>query len=74
MRSYRTYLPELRDAPDGTPIKFHTAANAVHTRADDHDVLIVEEQVVLCTVVGQVQVVCVGGPFSGHRVNLLHYR
>lgn len=35
--------------------------------------LIVEAQVVLCAVVGQVQVVCASRPFSRHCVNLLHH-
>ncbi len=74
MRSCRTHLPELCDAPDCTPIKLHTAADAVNARADHHDVLIVEVQVVLRAVVGQVQVVCVGGPFSRHCIDLLHHR
>lgn len=74
MRSCRTYLPELCDAPDCTPIKLHAAADAVNARADHHDVLVVEVQVVLCAVVGQVQVVCVGRPFSRHCIDLLHNR
>ena len=36
--------------------------------------LFVKAQVVLCAMVGQIQVVCVGRPFSCHCVNLLHYR
>lgn len=71
--SCRPYLPELCDAPNSAPIKLHAAADAVHARADHHDVLIVEAQVVLCAVVGQVQVVCVSRPFSRHCVNLLHH-
>lgn len=74
MRSCRTDLPELCDAPDCAPIEFHTAADAVNSRADHHEVLIFEVQVVLRAVVGQVQVVCEGGPFCRHCVDLLHYR
>lgn len=72
--SAQTRLPELCDAPDRAPVELHAAADAVNARADHHDVLVVEGQVVLCAVVGQVQVVRVGGPFGRHCVNLLHYR
>lgn len=68
-----TDLPEFSDASNGAPVKLHAAANAVDARADHHDVLVVEMQVVLGTVVRQVQVVGEGGPLGGHRVNLLHY-
>lgn len=71
--SCRTHLPELSDAPDRAPIKLHAAADAVNSRANHHDVLVVELQVVLGAVVGQVQVVCVGGPFGCHCINLLYY-
>lgn len=68
------YLAELRDAADRAPVELHAAADAIHARAEHHDVLVVEAQVVLRPVVGQVQVVCVGGPLGRHRVDLLHHR
>lgn len=71
--SCRTHLPELSNASNRAPIKLHAAADAVNSRANHHDVLVVELQVVLGAVVGQVQVVCVGGPFGCHCINLFYY-
>lgn len=73
MTSRWTHLPELRDASDRAPVELHAAADAVNARADHHDVLIAEAQVVLGAVVRQVQVVREGGPLGRHRVNLLHH-
>ena len=72
--SLKSHLPELRDASDRAPIELHAAADAVNARADHHDVLVVEAQVVLRAVIGQVQVVGAGGPLSRHRIDLLDYR
>lgn len=73
MTSRLTHLPELCDAADRAPVELHAAADAVHARADHHDVLIGEAQVVLGAVVRQVQVVREGGPLGRHRVDLLHH-
>lgn len=72
--SSRTYLPEFGDTSDGTPIKLHAAADTIDTGADHHDMRLFEAQVVFCAMVGQVQVVRVGGPFSRHCIDLLHHR
>lgn len=67
------YLAQLLDAPNGTPVKFHTAANTVDTRTDDHDVWFMENQVMLSAIVAEIQIVGLGWPFCGHRVNLFHH-
>lgn len=66
-------LPEFSDASNCAPVKLHAAADAVDARANHHDMLVVEMQVVLCTVVCQVQVVGEGRPLGGHSVDLLHH-
>lgn len=70
----KPHLPELLNATHGTPVELHAAADAVDSGADHHDVRLVKGYITLRAVISQVEVVGVGRPLRGHRVNLLHHR
>lgn len=62
------------DRANGAPIELDGRSDAVDSRPEDHDSLVVERHVVLCGVVGHVEVVGEGGELGGDGVDLLDAR
>ena len=68
------YLSQRSDTIDSTPVKLHTAPDAVHARPQHHHVVGWEVDVVFGRAVCQVQVVGTGWPLGRDRVYLPHPR
>ena len=70
LSSILSYLPQLSDAVDSTPVKLHTATDAIDPWPQHHDCIPREGQIMLCSAVCQVKVVGAGWPLCSHCVNL----
>lgn len=66
-------LTELLDAANSTPVKLDAGADAVDTRAKDHDVSCLKGEIMGVAPVGQVQVIRLGRPLGRNCVDLLHH-
>lgn len=66
-------LSQLHDTSNSAPIKLHAASDAVHPRANDHNMGLLEDHVTFRAMIGQVQIVGVRGPLGSDRVNLFDH-
>ena len=70
--SLLAHVAELASAGNGAPVELDTAADAVDTTAKNHSALVVELDVVGGGIVGGIEVVGMGGVFSGKSVDTLN--
>jgi hypothetical protein len=68
------HLSQLSDAANSTPIKLHTASNAINARSKHHCEVAWECQIILHSIVCQEEIVGESRPLSSHSVNLLDAR
>ena len=69
-----THSSQLLNTTNSTPIKLHTATDAVHSRSQHHRVSWRRADVTVASVVGEVEVVGVGWPLCGDGVDLFDAR
>ena len=68
------YLSQFPDAANSAPIKFHTATDPIHTRANHHNCTTFKVEIIFTRIVSHIQVVCKGRVLCSYCVNLLHKR
>ncbi|KAH8720481.1 hypothetical protein HC256_000873 [Beauveria bassiana] len=65
------HVAESLSGADGTPIKLDGATDTVNTRAENDGTIVIKSDVVRRAVVRGVEIVGIGGEFSGERVDSL---